>query len=174
MNVRWWFNSDNCYFEFLYVYATYIQEPNSVSDMNVATRALDCIVLCQSFLPFNKYWRTHMPFYFSSVCFSFQTSVVHFDVFSSNASSSILDRFFSIGKTEGNKTNILQTLQREANILKDKQKRSNSILKNCFFFSFDDIKKATFFVLQWKTQVIFLPVRGNLCVISLAFLFILA
>lgn len=136
MNVSWQFNSDNCYFEFLYVYATYIQEPNSVSDMNVATRALDCIVLCQSFLPFNKYWRTHMPFYFSSVCFSFQTSVVHFDVFSSNASSSILDRFFSIGKTEGNKTNILQTLQREANILKDKQKRSNSILKNCFFFFF--------------------------------------
>lgn len=37
MNVKGWFNNDNLYFELLYVYAIYIQKPNSVSDMNVTT-----------------------------------------------------------------------------------------------------------------------------------------
>lgn len=65
----------------IYAYAIYIQEPNSLSVMNVTTWALHCIVLCQSFPLFNKYWRTQIPFYFSRVCFFFWTLVINFAIF---------------------------------------------------------------------------------------------
>lgn len=99
----------NSYSEFLYVYAIYIQKPNSISDMNVTTWTLDCIVLCQSFPLFNKYGRTQIS---SSLppraYFLFWITVIHSDV-SSHTSPSSLVVFWNTGPTDRNRINILQT-----------------------------------------------------------------
>lgn len=131
MNVWWWFNNENLYFEFVYVYAIYIQEPNSTNDMNVTTWALHCIVLCQSFLLFNKYWRTQIPFYFSRVLLLLLDSGNSFCYFSSHYFI-CFRRLLNTGKTEGNVKSILQILLLEANVLKEKQKKVHFILKNSF------------------------------------------
>lgn len=107
----------------IYAYAIYIQEPNSLSVMNVTSWALHCIVLCQSFPLFNKYWRTQIPFYFSRVCFFFWTLVINFAIFP-HILQLLSVRLLNTGKTEGNTKSTLQILLLEANMLQEKQKRS--------------------------------------------------
>lgn len=57
--------------------------------------------------------------------------ISHLPLYSSTPSILVSLSFLNIGKTEGN-TSILQTLLLEAIVLKNKQKRFISILKNCF------------------------------------------
>lgn len=149
MNVCWWFNNENLYFEFVYVYAIYIQEPNSTNDMNVTTWALHCIVLCQSFLLFNKYWRTQIPFYFSRVLLLLLDSGNSFCYFSSHTTSSVLVRLLNTGKTKGKAKSIWQILLLEANVLKEKQKKRPFYFKEQFW---NEIKKACSFVVRWKRK----------------------
>lgn len=174
MNVCWWFNNENLYFEFVYVYAIYIQEPNSTNDMNVTTWALHCIVLCQSFLLFNKYWRTQIPFYFSRVLLLLLDSGNSFCYFSSHTTSSVLVRLLNTGKTKGKAKSIWQILLLEANVLKEKQKNVHFILKNSF--EMRSRKRAPLSLGEKESTSAFYICEWNLvtCFIFSAFLFILA
>lgn len=139
-----------------FVYAIYTQEPNSVSDMNVITRALDCIVLCQSFSLFNKYWRTHIPFSFSRVYIFFWTLIINL-ISPPPPYSIYFSEFSEHWQNRREHRNILQTLLLEANVLKNKQKRFISILKNCLL---NGIQKHP--PLSWDRKEgthVFLPVN---------------
>lgn len=148
MNVRCWFNNENLHFEFLYVYAIYIQEPNSPSDVNVATGAMDCTVLCKSFPLFNKYWRTQIPFDFLRVCFFFRTLVINFGIFP-HVLFQLFSEMFLHWQNRREHRRILHTLLMEANMVKDKPKRSGSILQNRFI---NEIKKASSVVIRWRRK----------------------
>lgn len=155
----------------IYAYAIYIQEPNSLSVMNVTTWALHCIVLCQSFPLFNKYWRTQIPFIFQESAFS---SAINFAIFPHILQLFQWD-FWTLATQKGTQKVLCKFFSWKLICLR-RCKRGLFYLKSLFS---NEIKTAWSFVVRRKRKhkcfFFYLWMKfGNRGVIFSAFLFILA